>query len=311
MSVVCWVLSGALLALGAGAQTTVPAGKEKPAAAAPGDPGGKGDEPPLKVAPDAVREQAIVDAVTARVPAAEVLLLEVEKARVLALYKEQTGREPRGAVLLLHAMDDTADEPGLIHALRTELPAAGWSTLSLQLPVLPAGSPRAAYGGTQELAQKRIAAALAKLSEFRPEAIAIIGQELGASLALATAAGAKDIKGVVALSLSSADGLNPAAVTVPAMVELKLPVLDISGEFAGPAQRRLTEQRASAARAAGHTGYSQTTVPGVDDMLGGATEIVVARVRAWLSRHAAAAGPAEAPKPPDAAAPAPPAGAPP
>jgi len=303
------MLSGVLVAFGAHAQTTPPDGEDKPAAAAAKDGGGKRDKsakPPLQIAPDAAREQAIVDAVTARVPAAEVLQLEVGKAKVLALYREQTGREPRGAVLLLHAMDDTADEPGLIHALRTGLPAAGWSTLSLQLPVLPAGSPREAYGGTQELAGQRIAAALARLAESKPKAIAIIGQELGAALALATAAGTKEVKGVVALSLSSAEGLNPPAVTVPAMDQLKLPVLDITGEFADPAQRSLAEQRASAARAAQHTGYSQTTVPGVDDMLGGAAEIVVARVRAWLSRHATAAGPAAAPKPPDASAPAPP-----
>ncbi len=302
------MLSGALLALGANAQTTPPDGREKPAAAATnaGAKSEQGGKPPLAIAPDAGREQAIVDAVSARVPAAEVLLLEVDKAKVLALYREQTGRERRGAVLLLHAMDDTADEPGLIHALRTGLPAAGWSTLSLQLPVLPAGSPRVAYGGTQELARKRIAAALARLSEFKPAAIAIVGQELGASLALATATGAREIRGVVALSLSSADGLNPPATTVPAMNELEVPLLDISGEFADPAQRSLTDQRASAARAAQYTGYSQTTVPGVDDMLDGAAEVVVARVRAWLGRHAT--GAAAAPGPPDAPAPSPPAG---
>lgn len=307
------MLSGALLAPGAYAQATPPDGGDEPAAAATNAGGktAKGGAPPLVIAPDAGREQAIVDAVSARVPAAEVLLLEVEKAKVLALYKEQTGREPRGAVLLLHAMDDTADEPGLIHALRTELPAAGWSTLSLQLPVLPAGSPREAYGGTQEAARKRIAAALARLAELRPESIAIVGQELGASLALATAAGAREVRGVVALSLSSADGLNPPAVTVPAMHELKLPLLDISGEFADPAQRRLTDQRASAARAAQHTGYSQTIVPGVDDMLDGATEAVVARVRAWLDRHATGAEAAAAPGPPGAPAPPPPTGSPP
>jgi hypothetical protein len=302
------MLSGVLLAFGTSAQTTPPEGKDKPAAATAKDAGGKsekGGKPPLAIPPDAAREQAIVDAVTARVPAAEVLQLEVEKSKVLALYREQTGREPRGAVLLLHAMDDTADEPGLIHALRTGLPAAGWSTLSLQLPVLPAGSPREAYGGTQELAQKRIAAALARLAEKKPEAIAIVGQELGAALALSAAANAKEVKGVVALSLSSAEGLNPPAVTVPAMETLKLPVLDVSGEFADSAQRGLVDQRANAARAAQHIGYSQTTVPGVDDMLGGATDIVVARVRAWLTRHATIDAAAET-RPPDAAAPTPP-----
>jgi hypothetical protein len=299
------MLSGVMLALGAVAQTTPPEGKDKPAASTSKATDGKADKPALKIPPDTAREQAIVDAISGRVPADEVMLLEVEKAKVLALYREQTGWVARGAVLLLHPMDDTADEPGLIHALRTELPEAGWATLSLQLPVLPAGSPREAYGGTQELAQKRIAAALARLAEKKPEAIAIVGQELGAALALSAGANAKEVKGVVALSLSSAEGLNPPAVTVPAMETLKLPVLDISGEFADAAQRNLVDQRANAARAAQHVGYSQTTVPGVDDMLGGATDIVVARVRAWLTRHATVDAAAEA-KPPDAAAPTPP-----
>ncbi|MFO1435514.1 MAG: DUF3530 family protein [Gammaproteobacteria bacterium] len=189
-----------------GAETPAPAAKPvagKDAKAAP----------PLNIPPDAAREQAVQDELTRRLPATEIQLLDVDKGKVVGLYTEQTAKKVRGAVLLLPGMDRSADDPGLVQALREALPKAGWSTLSLQLPLLPAGSPREAYGGVVEAARKRIQAALAQLGKLQQKNIVIVGLDLGGALALLSAPdGKKDVKGVVALSLDFVDGLNPPSI---------------------------------------------------------------------------------------------------
>jgi pimeloyl-ACP methyl ester carboxylesterase len=241
---------------------------------------------PLNIAPDTAREQSIAETIVSRVAPADVLWLEVDGAKVLALYNEQILKKPRGAVLLLHGMDRNADDPALMRALRTALPKAGWSVLAVQLPVLPANSPREAYGGTVEAAAKRVQAALAELKKRKQLNIALVGQDLGAALALSMAGSAKDVRAVAALSLSSAEGLNPPVDVAAPIGKLKVPVLDMYGGFAEPAQHKLAEQRAAAARTAKHPWYSQVVIAGTDDMLTNVTHAVVIRVRAWLSKAA-------------------------
>lgn len=57
-----------------------------------------------------------------------------QKDAFLGLYSEHYGREPQGYALILHDNQQHPDWPGLVHYLRTQLPAKGWSTLAISLP---------------------------------------------------------------------------------------------------------------------------------------------------------------------------------
>jgi len=151
------------------------------------------------------------------------------------------------------------------------------------------GAPREAYGGTVEAAGKRIQAALAHFKEKKLSNVVIIGHELGAALALNAAAGSKDVRAVVALSVSSADGLNPPVDVAAAIEKLKVPVLDLVGGWDTPAQLRLAEKRVAMARTAKHPSYTQVALAGTDDMLTNVTDVVVIRVRSWINKKAAGA----------------------
>jgi pimeloyl-ACP methyl ester carboxylesterase len=239
------------------------------------------------VPPDAAREQAIADRLAGRMAAEEVVWLEGGGSKSLALYAEQTAPAPKGAAIIVHGMAGNADSEPLIRLLRTELPASGWSTLSVQLPVLPAGTPRASYAGSFEASGQRIAAAIAHLKGRQQLNIVLVGHELGAAAAIrAAAAAGGELRALVLLGLSSVDDLTPPAETAAAYEKIEVPVLDLdaallAGDNAAASARRMNE-----ARKAGLAAYSQTTLVGTDSGFTGMAEVLLARLRGWLDKAA-------------------------
>lgn len=59
---------------------------------------------------------------------------EGQKNAFLGLYTENYGRDPQGYALILHDNQQHPDWPGIVHYLRSQLPAKGWSTLAISLP---------------------------------------------------------------------------------------------------------------------------------------------------------------------------------
>ena len=92
-------------------------------------------------------EQEIAARLTERLPAAEVIRLGHRKTPFLGLLCDAQNNN-RGAVLLLHSMAGHPDWPEVIAPLRASLPQSGWTTLSIQLPVLPPEQPLSDYGMT-------------------------------------------------------------------------------------------------------------------------------------------------------------------
>ncbi len=116
----------------------------------------------------------------------EVLELEANGQPFPALFRAEERGEPLGGVILLHDAGGHADWPGVIGPLRRGLPALGWSSLSLQLPIPPiavAGDIEANARATARLleaSRPRIAAAVELLKSRGVENIALIGHGSGA-----------------------------------------------------------------------------------------------------------------------------------
>ncbi|MBV1920185.1 MAG: alpha/beta hydrolase family protein, partial [Pseudomonadales bacterium] len=64
----------------------------------------------------------------------EILWLGEGKDQYLGLLTPDFSGSPVGNVLILHDNQQHPDWPGTVHALRTELPKNGWSTLSISVP---------------------------------------------------------------------------------------------------------------------------------------------------------------------------------
>ena len=289
------LLSSLLSAPVMAADTPPPAAQPAPATPAPGTaatPPGAGTEAAKAVAgptiaPDTAREKAIADALISRVRPDQAVWLDADGTKVLALYDDDTKGKPRGTAIILHGIEASPDMNGIVHVLRIGLPDRGWSTLAVQLPVLPPGSPPTAYAGTLAGADKRLQAAMAYLKTKQAGPIVLVGYELGAVLAL-RGAGQAGVAAVVALDVSSSDVAVPPAEVNAALEKARVPVLDLYGSVDSPARLNLAPPRAASARKAGNTGFRQEPLAGADDRFTGMAPLVMRRVSAWLDKVIAA-----------------------
>ena len=110
-----------------------------------------------------------------------VYLATPARPKVLAILTEPAGRT-KGGVIVLHGLGVHPDW-GLNGGLRTNLADAGFTTLSVQMPVLAADATRADYRVTMPEAGDRIAAAIAYLRGRGVAKVAIVSHSLGATMA--------------------------------------------------------------------------------------------------------------------------------
>jgi alpha-beta hydrolase superfamily lysophospholipase len=102
------------------------------------------------------------------------------RAKVLAIVTEAPDA-PKGGVVVVHGLGVHPDY-GMIGGVRTDLAEAGYTTLSVQMPVLGAGASRDDYSVTLAAAAERIAAAIAFLRKKGIAKIAIVSHSVGATM---------------------------------------------------------------------------------------------------------------------------------
>jgi hypothetical protein len=130
---------------------------------------------------DTAREKRWAEQVLASLVVGDAVYLEAGGVRFLALHAPAA--KPRGAVLLTHGPGLHPDH-GITGELRMHLADRGYTTLSLQMPVLGAedeGGP--AYRELFPEAAGRIAAGVAFLRERKAPRIAIVSHAMGSAMA--------------------------------------------------------------------------------------------------------------------------------
>lgn len=122
--------------------TTPPAAEETAPASDAATP--PADAPAAERAPLEERSVEAASALERQLPQDEQQQLKAGDENFLALWKPANVGEPTGVVILLPASGESADWPQAIGPLRSKLPDAGWSSLSLTLPDLPQLAPAVA-----------------------------------------------------------------------------------------------------------------------------------------------------------------------
>lgn len=220
---------------------------------------------------DAAREKRWADQVLPSLVVGDAVHLQTADGRFLALY---TKAEPaRGAVILAHGPGLHPDH-GITGELRVHLADRGFTTLSLQMPVLPAEvDDGAAYRALYPEAARRIEAGMRFLQEKGARRVAIVSHAMGAGMAheYLRANRQAPVSGWVALSFYGVfDGVAGAA----------FPVLDLYGArdyrgIRGPARDRAELLRAL-------PGSKQVAVPDGGPFLAGGEKTVLQEVAAFL-----------------------------
>lgn len=190
--------------------------------------------------------------------------------KFLGLYTEATNA--RGAVILGHGIGVHPDW-GLISLLRQSLADKGYTTLSIQFPVLAADAKAEAYPPTFDDAAARLAQATAFLKGKGYGGIAIVSHSLGCRMSYRYLGGKPDpaIKAWVAISTSGTEDLG----------KLKLPVLDLYGQNDLPAVLKNAKARAAGLK---QPGSAQRMLPGADHFFEGQDAPLLEAVADYLGR---------------------------
>lgn len=219
-------------------------------------------------ATDYAREQRWADEVVPGLVVGDAVWLDAAGRRFLGI--ETPVRESRLAVLLLHGAGVHPDW-GLIGTLRSRLADRGFTTLSIQLPVLGAEAGPDQYGPTYPEAVERIDAALRHLRGKGQQRVAVVAHSLGARMMneYLRRRPSDAPHGWVAIGLTGAFDPPPA-----------LPVLDLygSGDFArvlsAATERRKQLQAQGRSR--------QQMIEGADHFFEGKEDALAAAVERFL-----------------------------
>ncbi|MDO9371206.1 MAG: DUF3530 family protein [Gammaproteobacteria bacterium] len=201
----------------------------------------------------------------------------------------------KGGVILMHDEGQHPDWPDVISPLRRGLPAHGYATLSLQMPILPRGAPLTGYGLALNEAPARISASIKFLRAQGIHHIVLIGHGMGASMGSAYVARAKNsgVQGFVGLAMDAPVGrselykLDPRLHAPTMLARIRMPVLDLYGSLDRVTVVNAAPQRAAAAKKAGNTNYTQIKIENADHAFTRLDDDLVERISAWLDQQMA------------------------
>jgi pimeloyl-ACP methyl ester carboxylesterase len=237
-------------------------------------------------ASDVAREQRMAEQIEDAILVGDPIRLQAGDSEFLAIRTEAEG-ERKGSVLILHGTGVHPDWPDVVYPLRTELPALGWETLSIQLPVAAGDAPHSAYLQLFPEARERIDAALGFLLEQDARPIFVVGHSLGSAMAadyLAAGGGhSGEVAGFVAVGMSA--NVQGAQTGVAAdLTRIAMPVLDLYGSEDLATVRDTAADRARIAGDAGNTHYQQIKVEGANHFFNGRDSVLVETVAGWLQQ---------------------------
>lgn len=237
---------------------------------------------------DLKREKEVAGKLADKAEASEILQLNAGGQTFQALLNNQSNEKAKGAVIILHGMGAHPDWPQTISPLRQALPEYGWTTLSIQLPIIAPKNQIEDYGSTFTAAIERIKAAIDFLHERKFRNIVAIGHSFGGvnMLAYLETEQEQKINALVAIGLQQYTFLKPAFNLLGSIEKTKIPVMDIFGSrdfkeaFDQAADRRL------AAKKGNNKQYRQIEIDGADHYFIKMEALLIKRIRGWLDKAA-------------------------
>ncbi|CAA6811094.1 MAG: Unknown protein [uncultured Thiotrichaceae bacterium] len=188
----------------------------------------------------------------------------------------EAGEAKDTAILLLHGLGVHPDWQQVINPLRTALPEKGWSTLSIQLPILENGAPEKDYKPLLKEVPARLESSITFLREKGAKNVLIIAHSHGAQMATYALQDMQDqVTGFVGI------GMGPDNADY--LPKLTIPVYDLYGENDLEDVLKSVEKRAKASK--DNKNYKQTKVKGASHFFDDMDEQLIDIVVAWLKDH--------------------------
>lgn len=230
--------------------------------------------PAVMAQADYAREQRWADEITPTILVGDPVQLALPSGRKF-LGIHAPNPKAQAGVIVIHGQGVHPDW-GLINPLRSQLSDQGYTTLSIQMPVLAADAPGSAYPQLFPEAAGRITAAVQYLRGQGLKKIAIVSHSLGARMSnsFLNTPGRPAIDAWVSIGITS-EYTRPETFGAP--------VLDLYGEKDFPGVLELVPKRAAAIR--GLQGSAQISVAGADHYFNGSEAELVRTVKLFLDHR--------------------------
>jgi pimeloyl-ACP methyl ester carboxylesterase len=225
---------------------------------------------------DYAREKRWADQIVPTLVSGEAVWLEAPRTeKFLGIYTE--AKNARGAIILAHGLGVHPDY-GVIGDLRARLAEAGYTTLSVQMPILAAEAPATRYPVLFWEADARFAGALTYLRRKHYDKIWLVSHSMGSRMAnhYISAHPQVPLSGWISLSISNGD-LGP-------FKRIKFPVFDVYAEKDLEPVIKGATRRAAILK--GMKGSSQTMMFATDHYFAGREKDLVTLIRLLLEGEA-------------------------
>lgn len=241
-------------------------------------------------ASDLKREKRLAEEIVDTIVDGEAIYLSVDDHEFLSLFTEAD--EPKGVAIILHGRGLHPDWQDTVNPLRVGLVESGWSTLSVQMPVLEKQAEYYDYLPLFPEAISRIDAAIvyARLEmnahENNPSnKIVLIAHSCGAHMAMSwfEAGKAESIDAFVGLGMGATDYMQPMLRPF-ALEKISLPVLDVFAENDYPAVKRMAAQRLHQINLAGNKKSGQVIIREADHYYVDKGDELIRVISHWLKQ---------------------------
>jgi pimeloyl-ACP methyl ester carboxylesterase len=238
-------------------------------------------------ASDLAKEQRWAEQIVDALLVGEAVWLEDGTQKFLGLYTENTTAKSRGGVIVLHGIGVHPDWPDVVYPLRSQLPDYGWTTLSIQMPILANDADINDYQKIWDEVPGRINAAIAYLQKRNIGNIVVIGHSLGAAMASYYLANnpKQNLTAFVGIGMTEIT-VDPRMNNANSLRQITIPVFDVYGANDLGEVTNSVKARRTAANKAGNKTFTQLEVAGADHFFTGMDDTLVTRVKSWLVKHA-------------------------
>ena len=231
--------------------------------------------------PDYAREARLAEQIVDMIFDGEPVWLDAEGREFLGIYTEAD--EPRFALLILHGRGFHPDWADAVNPLRVELAEQGYSTLSLQMPVLAKDAKYYDYVPIFGYSHARIESGIEYLKQQGYERIILIAHSCGVHMAMDWLGQVDEpgIDGFVGLGMGATDYGQPMRQPFP-LERLSFPVFDLYGADEFAAVIRAAPQRLEQIEAAGNPRSRQAVLPDTEHYFTDRGDALVEAVADWL-----------------------------
>ena len=223
--------------------------------------------------------EQIVDAIFDGEP----VTLKDGELEFLAIYTPTATDKTREAAIVMHGLGVHPDWDQVVRPLRTALPEHGWSTLSLQLPVLANGVGEEEYAPLLSEVAGRIEAGISFLKGQGAKRIVIIAHSLGAAMGSHYLANhhTESVIGFVGIGMGSSN--KPVMDNETSLKSVDVPVLDLYGENDLGDVMASAEARKRAIESKKAMLSKQKMIPGAGHFFDGKDDVLIDEVSVWIN----------------------------